>query len=333
MTPSTIPEVIQDAEELYNALTEDLVLPPDPPPLELNTEFDVPDFGPWPEIPETLPMTVEQLTTGEVGGSGVFDKMMAAADAHLCAQHKANRITGGDYAKVYLGAIQTTMQQAIVFLSSKDKVYIENMQMQANLRLTQLATVKAQGEVELIKAQIQTAHYVMLKAQMDAYTARNQYALSKMALVTGYNGILTSEAQVELIGEQVETQRAQTRETNSDGDPIEGILGWEKKVKEAQSKLVNEQYESQRGQSRDTNSEGGAIVGLIGAQRDLYQKQIWAYSRDGEAKFLKMIIDTWVARKTIDEGVAVPDEIDVDRIDELVLQSRLELGFDPPVGP
>lgn len=327
MSPSTIPEVIEDATELYDALTEDLVLPPDPPVLELNTDFEVPDFGAWPEFEDVCPMTVGDLTSGVVDGSGVFDIMMKSVTAQLQEQFEKNRITGADYAKVYLGSIQTTMQQALAFLTSKDRVFLENARLQADMKIAQVTLLKSEAEIELIKAQIQTAHYVMQKAQMDAYTARNQYALSKMALVTGYNGVLTSEAQAALTYEQFETQRAQTRETNSEGGPIEGILHYEKMVKQAQALLVNEQYESQRGQTRDTNSDDEPIVGLIGAQRELYMKQIWAYARDGEAKFAKMVMDTWIARKTIDDGVAVPVQIDVPEIDEIIPQLRSNLDL------
>lgn len=327
MGPSTIPEVIADAQTLYTELTDDLVLPPDPPVLSLNSDFDFPVFEDWPTIENVCPMTVGDLTSGVVDGSGVFDELMKAVTAHLEQQFSKNRITGADYAKVYLGSIQTTMQQALAFLTSKDRVYLENVRLQSDLKLAQVSLVKAEGELELVKAQIQTAHFVMLKSQMDAYTARNQYALSKMALVTGYNGVLTSEAQAVLTYEQYETQRAQTRETNSQGGPIQGIMHYEKLVKEAQAKLVNEQYESQRGQTRNTNSDAEPIVGIIGAQRDLYLKQIWAYERDSESKFTKMVMDTWVARKTIDEGVAVPIAIDVPEIEEIVGQIRSKLGL------
>ena len=78
--------------------------------------------------------------------------------------------------------------------------------------------------------------------------------------------------------------------------------------------LVREQYESQRGQARGTISTGETIGGLIGAQTALYNQQVTSYKRDGEFKAIKMLMDTWTARKTIDEGVAVPVNIDVPAI-------------------
>lgn len=327
MIPSTIPEVIDDAQTLYTSLTTDINVNLALPVLNLTTEFVVPDWETIKGLEEICPMTVGDLTTGIVGGTGVFDEIMKAVTAHLHAQFEKNRITGADYAKVYLGSVQAAMQQGIAFLMGKDKAYLENLALQEAVRLALIMRTRALAELELVRANLQIAQYTAIKMQLEAYTARNQYALSKMALVSGYNGVLTSEAQVLLIGEQYETQRAQIRDTNSAGQPILGILLYEKNLKRAQTQLVEEQYESQRGQSRDTLSTGLAVNGLIGAQRLLYIKQTWAYERDSEAKFIKMIMDTWTARKTIDEGVAVPVQIDVPKIDELVDQARAKLDF------
>lgn len=325
--PSTIPEVIVDAEELYTALTTDINITLDLPVLNLTTDFTIPDWETIKGLEEICPITVGDLTTGIVGGTGVFDEIMKAVTGHLHAQFEKNRITGADYAKVYLGSVQTAMQQGIAFLMGKDRSYLENLALQESLKLALIMRTRAEAELQLTRAQLQIAQFQAAKMQLEAYTARNQYALSKMSLVSGYNGVLTSEVQVLLIGEQYETQRAQTRDTNSAGAAIAGILLYEKNLKMAQTLLVNEQYESQRGQSRDTLSGGGAIVGLIGAQRELYLKQTWAYQRDSESKFIKMIMDTWTARKTIDEGVAIPVQIDVAKIDELVDQARTKLDF------
>ena len=49
------------------------------------------------------PITNEDLTTKVVDGTGIFDELMTAANAHLDSQFKKERITGTQYAEVYLG--------------------------------------------------------------------------------------------------------------------------------------------------------------------------------------------------------------------------------------
>lgn len=49
-------------------------------------------------------------------GTGVFDKLMKSVNLHIEDQYNKNRITGPDYATVYLGAIQSVIAQSVQFL-------------------------------------------------------------------------------------------------------------------------------------------------------------------------------------------------------------------------
>ena len=69
-----------------------------------------------------MAITIANLTAGVstdasnvVTGTGVFDDMMETVNAHMAAQFNLGRITGSDYATVYLTAIQATVQQAVAF--------------------------------------------------------------------------------------------------------------------------------------------------------------------------------------------------------------------------
>ena len=56
-----------------------------------------------------------------VTGSGIFDDMMETVNAHMAAQFNLGRITGSDYATVYLTAIQATVEQAVAFTIGAQK--------------------------------------------------------------------------------------------------------------------------------------------------------------------------------------------------------------------
>lgn len=58
-------------------------------------------------------ITIENITNPTQ--TGVFDKIMEAIDYHIDKQFLANRITGGDYANVYLGSIQAALQQSMQY--------------------------------------------------------------------------------------------------------------------------------------------------------------------------------------------------------------------------
>lgn len=484
--PTTIPSVAVDANSLFDALTSGLGFSlTDIPAITLDTNFEAGDDI---TLPDVVPLTLEDLTTKTVGGTGVFDGLMAAVSAHLAVQAEKQRITGSDYAKVYLGAIQAVMQFGVQFLLGKDRARLENLQVLETIKLTQAQRVRAQADVQLARAQIQQSLYATKELELRTRTALNQFASTKMDLVLGFNSILEAESKQKLTGEQYETQRAQTlgtrsdgsavgglvgnqialtgtqievaleeldttrantKETLRDGGPIQGLVAVDKEIKEAQlikmaaegdltreqvelarsevrdtmtdgsafagmvalkkqtaqsqmllagenyeiaraqvrdslstggafaglvavekltkeaqrklmdeqvdsqraqtkdtlqsgqaitglaakekalkdaqSKLVLEQYESQRGQTRGTLSTGETVLGLLGSQISLYNQQITSYKRDAESKGVKMLLDTWTARKTIDEGVAVPVAIDTSALESAITNFRANL--------
>ena len=70
-----------------------------------------------------------------VTGTGVFDDLMKAVNAHLSAQFSLGRLTGTDYATVYLGAIQSSLQNSVQFVLGKQQA-----DKQADLLTKQIVT-------------------------------------------------------------------------------------------------------------------------------------------------------------------------------------------------
>ena len=68
-----------------------------------------------------LTQNVTTSAANIVTGSGIFDDMMETVNAHMAAQFNLGRITGSDYATVYLTAIQATVQQAVAFTIGAQK--------------------------------------------------------------------------------------------------------------------------------------------------------------------------------------------------------------------
>ena len=52
-------------------------------------------------------------------GTGIFDVIIKAANENIKIQHKTSRITGAEYAEVYLGTMQSAISEAMKFLLSK----------------------------------------------------------------------------------------------------------------------------------------------------------------------------------------------------------------------
>lgn len=58
-------------------------------------------------------ISIEKITNDTQ--SGIFDELMKAVDYHINEQYTNNRITGSDYANVYLGSIQAVLQQSMQY--------------------------------------------------------------------------------------------------------------------------------------------------------------------------------------------------------------------------
>lgn len=64
-------------------------------------------------------------TNNVITGSGVFDDLMESVTAHLEAQFQLGRITGTDFATVYLGAIQSALQASVSYALGQEKTNAE----------------------------------------------------------------------------------------------------------------------------------------------------------------------------------------------------------------
>ena len=68
-------------------------------------------------------------------GTGVFDIIMKAANENIRIQNQTSRITGAEYAEVYLGTMQTAISEAMKFLLNKDQSTKDLEVKQANIDL------------------------------------------------------------------------------------------------------------------------------------------------------------------------------------------------------
>lgn len=193
------------------------------------------------------PITNEDLTTKVVDGTGIFDELMTAANAHLSAQWDMERITGTQYAEVYLGQLTAVLQQAVTFLIEKDKTYLNNLLINA--------------QIELANKQIELADKELEKADKE----------------------------IELLDKQIELQ-------------------------ELNKELIAQKVKTEKAQISDT-VDGVPVTGIIGAQIALYKQQKDGFIRDAEQKALKIISDTWITRKTVDDGTPLPTGFDTAAVD------------------
>lgn len=210
--------VENEANELFGELTEGVDF--SFPDINLSgPEWNLPIDANSPLYQPITPLTIDDLTTKTLDGTGAFDVIMSSVAVHLKSEYNAGRITGAEYSKTWIASMQAALSSATQFVLSKDTAKWQ--------------AVTAQIQALTAKVELQTAKANMLSKQAEANMMAANFALSKMKLATeGKNYCIATfnldnmlPVQLELVKEQREAQRAQTMDTRSDGATVTGSVG------------------------------------------------------------------------------------------------------------
>ena len=177
------------------------------------------------------PITLPDLTTAQLAGTGVFDVLMRAHKEHLEQEFKLGRIKGPEYSTVYLGSLEAVLQGAITFLLQKDKTALEAALLEKQIELAEvekqikgvelqialanldkvpaeIALLNAQKDVAVQQALKTTAEIDLVIAQTEAVQLQNQKIPAEIALIEAQTKV--AEAQALKVPEETNLVIAQT---------------------------------------------------------------------------------------------------------------------------
>lgn len=249
------------------------------------------------------PITNEQLTDRTIGGQGTFDAIMDGFKVHLQDEFAKNRITGAEYTKAFIALTESAMSNAVQFLIGKDQAF--------------WAAAKAQADAVTARVQLAIAKVQYASLHLEAMMNRANYALTKLKLASEEMTFAQGKYQLDYI---LPLQQAKLTLENAGQTTQNSILNYQlNSTLPAQLVLVQEQTEAQRAQTQDTRLNGVTpIAGLLGKQKDLYSQQITSYQRDAELKAAKVFSDAWITMKTIDEGLTPPSNFQNSSLDAIL---------------
>lgn len=237
-------------------------------------------------------LTVSDLTTRSIDGSGVFDQLMVANKVHIAEEFDKGRLTAEQYSKAYIEITTAVMNMSLQFVLQKEQNYWSNILLQSQARQAEIQAVTAATQLEINKAEL-------VMKQYDTKTSEANYAVSKMRLAT-------ENAQFTNITAQINSTLFQLEE-----------------LMPKQKELLNEQVEVQHAQTSDLKLDGVTpVTGSVGKQRELYTQQITSYKRDSEYKTAKMFLDAWITQKTLDDGLNAPAQLTNLNIDSVIASVR-----------
>lgn len=151
---------------------------------------------------------ITRLTTNDLEGTGAFDVLMSVVKKHLSEEFDQGRITGEEYTKVYLGALQGVMQTAIQFILNSQR----EEQIQAEIALTRQKTVTelAQTDDDIpggLGFNGDSNVEGLVKLQKDKLNLESDLVNSQIDQAT---------AQKALIGQQIISELSQTGDSFTD---------------------------------------------------------------------------------------------------------------------
>ena len=194
--------------------------------------------NPLPETP------VSALTQASIDGSGVFDVLMRATKAHLEQEFSKNRIKGPEFATVYLGALQSTMQTALAFLAQSKKMELEAQLLEQQILLADRENQKAQAQLLQIQAQTLQIEKQTLAVDSQILQTTAQTALVQQQKTNLVDELLTATEQRKKIVQDVvnlAAQKLQLDAQTSQATQQTANLVTQKAQVEAQTLLINQQ--------------------------------------------------------------------------------------------
>jgi hypothetical protein len=246
------------------------------------------------------PITTDDLTTGTLDGTGVFDELMGSVNVHLQKEYNTQRIRGPEYSQVYLGGLQAVLQQSIAFLLAREKAEKDTalVEAQTTLVLVQVDNGEKEGLIldqTLIKTEQEIANLVTQQELMDGEIAK--LAQETLNLVIQGNVLLAQECKLKA---EYDLIQAQTLKVN------------------AETALLAQKTTTEKAQTTGLVIDPSSVVGK---QNALYEAQTAGFQRDAEQKASKIMADTWNVRRTTDEGTPVNS---TNRLDDISLGNVIQ---------
>ena len=282
-------------------------------------------------------ITLAQLTQETLDGSGAFDALMRAFNAHIQEQFRANRIVGSDYSKVYLGGLDTVMTKALEFLLRKQEIDLQAQLLEQQIILAKLSADKALVEIELVKQQTENAKaegaLIVLNRDKVAADIRHIDAdtlnIPKQGVLLDNQALQIKQATANATAEglnipkqgfildaqklQIAAQTGLVTQQTANG-VLEGkvLVAQECKLKAdydltmqtiiktgSEDLLLKAKITTEKAQYSAVGVDDNSV---IGRQKNLYAAQTAGFTRDSEQKAAKLMIDSWNARRMTDDA-------------------------------
>ena len=264
---------------------------------------------------------VQDLTnnTSNTEGTGIFDVLMKSVDLQVQEEWNQGRITGAEFATVYLAAIQAVLQQSVSFLLSKQEADKKADLLDVQILEEKASTRRKDDEsvVSIIKVEEETD--LLQSKDLEEIAATIRKDAESKAKIIGLNYDIAIKAQ----------QEYQLREKN--GFPVttytyfeNGIDGTKKTTTDI-SGIVGSIIGT-----KITKGSGISVVALdkeiLVSKDKLIDAQTLGFASDTKQKLLKQMNDGFAVVLSIAGKGNVPESNQDAAIDMLTQEILKDVG-------
>lgn len=249
-------------------------------------------------------ITNADLTSEDIeDGTGLFDVLMRSISKRLDVEKNAGRIQQGDFAKIYLGAMESAMSQSIAYLIQKQTTNEQAKlitQQTANEVLQGTLLTAQTGKINSEKAMVDQQYLIAVVAEANAIKEGLQ-TLAQTSLVEAQEFKLENIDTPMTVAEtakSVEEKLLIIQNTANALSAASNITKAGAKL-DAEVSLLDQKTDTEKAQILDTVN-AVTVVGVVGKQKDLYQAQEDGFARDAEQKAAKIAVDAWSVRSSVD---------------------------------
>jgi hypothetical protein len=118
---------------------------------------------------ELTDLTNGNVVNGEWAGTGVFDMLISAVNKNIEIQYQKGRITGSDYAQVYLGGVQAVLQQSVQWVLQVDTsdAQVDDIRKGIELKEAQLVGLGIDNQLKALQEQLVTVEVAAKTYEKD----------------------------------------------------------------------------------------------------------------------------------------------------------------------
>lgn len=239
-------------------------------------------------------ITIDEITTGSLDGSGIFDTLMRTLDLHLTKEFNAGRIKGTDYATMYTRFVELALVQASGYAINRAKLPHE-------IEILKGEQVKTLKEGELIQAQINTENCKRsLELQVLESTVNKSAAELAVTIKQG------AKVDADTLRTAAETEQVKYITLHQLPATV-AKLEAETLLLPRQVELLEKQVESQENQAElyrlkavteKAQTDGSVVLpnSVIYHQSQLYAAQTKSFDQTAKREVARTMIDTFLAR-------------------------------------